>query len=241
MPRFNGRNPNQMREVRFQRGFTESAEGSVLVEFGRTKILCTATVVGKVPYFQQARKEGWLTAEYAMLPGSVEGRKVREITRRDGRSVEIQRLIGRALRSVTDLSAFPDFTIHIDCDVLQADGGTRCASITGAAVALQDAFRTLSGRDQLAHWPLREWPAAVSVGLVAGEELLDLDYGEDSEADMDMNVVATANGKLIEVQAAGEGAVFERATFDRLLDLATQGVLQLTELQKAAVGDGMPV
>ena len=240
MPRFQGRQADQLREVHFQRGVTESPDGSVLIEVGRTKILCTASVVSKVPFFQQSRKEGWLTAEYAMLPGSVDGRKMREFQRRDGRSIEIQRLIGRALRAVTDLSAFPNFTIHVDCDVLQADGGTRCASITGAAVALQDALRKLSDRNQLSHWPLRDWPAAVSVGLVGGEEFLDLDYSEDAGADMDMNVVATASGKLIEVQASGEGSVFERPAFDRLLGLATQGVQQLTELQQAAVQCELP-
>ena len=148
MSRFQGRQADQLREVQFQRGFTESPDGSVLIEVGRTKILCTASVVSKVPFFQQSRKEGWLTAEYAMLPGSVDGRKMREFQRRDGRSIEIQRLIGRALRAVTDLSAFPNFTIHVDCDVLQADGGTRCASITARSTSCSTPY-SISSHDTL--------------------------------------------------------------------------------------------
>ncbi len=241
MDRFDGRAADALRPVRFTRNFTEASPGSVLVEFGRTKILCTVSATPGAPVWQQGKGEGWLTAEYAMLPGSVEGRKAREIGRRDGRSVEIQRLIGRSLRAVTDLSAFPNWTLTADCDVLQADGGTRTAAITGAAVALHDALKVLAGRDQLRHWPLRDWVAAVSVGVAAGRELLDLDYGEDHEADVDMNVVATAGGRIIEVQGTAETEPFERERFDRLLDLALKGVAELTALQKQAVEGGLPV
>ncbi|MBC8329040.1 MAG: ribonuclease PH [Planctomycetes bacterium] len=241
MNRFDDRAADELRPVRFRRNYAQNADGSVLVEVGRTKVLCTVCASSKVPLFQKSRGQGWMTAEYSMLPGSVPGRKARETASRDGRSVEIQRLIGRALRSVIDLSAFPEHTLHVDCDVLQADGGTRCASITGAAVALHDALRTLSSRGQLRHWPLRDWPAAVSVGLVAGQELLDLDYGEDFEAGVDMNVVATAQGRIIEVQGTAEGLPFEREVFDRLVDLGLRGVAELTALQKAAVEAGLPV
>ena len=241
MERFNGRHDNQLREVRFTRNFTDNAEGSVLVECGRTRVLCTVSAIPKVPMFQKNKGEGWLTAEYAMLPGSVEGRKHREFQKRDGRSVEIQRLIGRALRAVIDLSAFPEHTLHVDCDVLQADGGTRCASISGAAVALHDALQVLSGRGKLRHWPMQDWPAAVSVGIVAGREVLDLDYGEDFEADVDMNIVATASGKIIEVQGTAEGDPFGREALNRLIDLGVDGVIELTQLQKAAVEDGATV
>ncbi|PCH82744.1 MAG: ribonuclease PH [Planctomycetota bacterium] len=241
MERLNGRTDNALREVRITRNFTDNAEGSVLVECGRTRVLCTVSAVTKVPHFQKSKGHGWLTAEYSMLPGSVQGRKAREFQKRDGRSIEIQRLIGRTLRAVVDLSAFPDFSLHVDCDVLQADGGTRCASITGAAVALHDALQTLKGRGQLRHWPMKEWLAAVSVGVVAGREVIDLDYGEDFEADVDMNVIATASGKIIEVQGTAEGDPFEREVFDRLVDLALGGISELTVLQAEAVGDGVEV
>ncbi len=241
MERRNGRRPDELRELRLTRSFTDNAEGSVLVECGRTRVLCTVSAVQRLPLWLKGKGQGWLTAEYAMLPGSVQGRKPREHLKRDGRSVEIQRLIGRALRSVVDLEAFPGWTLTADCDVLQADGGTRCASITGAAVALHDAFHTLAGRSQLRHWPLRDWPAAVSVGVVAGEELLDLDYREDSQAEVDMNIVGTASGRLIEVQGTAEGPPFERAALDRLVDLGLAGVARLTALQQAAVGEESPV
>ncbi|KAA3609429.1 MAG: ribonuclease PH [Planctomycetota bacterium] len=241
MKRFDGRGADQLRSVQFQRGFTENAEGSVLVSFGRTRVLCTVSAVSQVPHFQQSKGEGWLTAEYAMLPGSVEGRKPREVGRRDGRSVEIQRLIGRSLRSILDLSAFPNHTLHVDCDVLQADGGTRCAAITGACMALHDALRTLSGRQQLRHWPMLDWLAAVSVGVVRDQELLDLNYGEDFDAVVDMNVIGTAGGRLVEVQATAEGDPFPQDSFQRLLDLAMAGVAEITELQKQVVEGGLPV
>ena len=241
MTRFDGREAAQLRTVRFTRNFTEAAAGSVLVEFGRTRVLCTVSAVPGAPTFQVNKQEGWLTAEYSMLPGSVEGRKPREFTKRDGRSVEIQRLIGRSLRAVTDLSAFPNWTLYADCDVLQADGGTRCASITGAGIALHDALRTLAGRDQLRHWPMREWVAAVSVGLVSGQELLDLNYGEDFEAAMDMNVVATEKGAIIEVQSTAEERPVEKPVFDRLVELGVAGVREIVALQKEAVEGGVPV
>ncbi len=240
MARFDGRSHDALRPTRFHRGFIDTAEGAVLVEAGRTRVLCTVSATTGVPAWKRGSGEGWLTAEYSMLPGSVEGRKRREIGKRDGRSVEIQRLIGRALRSVVDLTGFPDVTLSVDCDVLQADGGTRCASISGAMVALHDALKTLASRDQLNHWPLREWVAAVSVGLVGSEELLDLDYGEDFEAEVDMNVVATASGKVVEVQGTAEGAPFERAALDRLIDLGLAGAQQLTLLQQEAVAEQQP-
>ena len=241
MKRYDGRAPEELRPVKFTRGFTDKPDGSVLIEAGGTRVLCTVTAVPGVPLFQQNKKEGWLTAEYAMLPGSVDGRKPREFQKRDGRSVEIQRLIGRSLRSVTDLGAFPNWTLYVDCDVLEADGGTRCASITGAMVALHDALRTLSGRGHASHWPIHDWLAAVSVGSVGETQLLDLNYGEDFEADVDMNVIATGKGSIVEVQGTAEGAPFTREVLDRLVDLGLDGVRQLTELQKAAVEGGVPV
>jgi len=241
MKRFDDRAADELRPVRFHRNYAENADGSVLVEVGRTKVLCTVCAATKVPMFQKSKGQGWMTAEYSMLPGSVQGRKTRELGKRDGRSVEIQRLIGRALRAVIDLSAFPDHTLHVDCDVVQADGGTRCASITGAAVALHDALQTLSSRGQLRHWPMRDWPTAVSVGLVAGQEFLDLDYGEDFEAGVDMNVIGTGSGKIIEVQGTAEDLPFEREVFNRLVDLGMNGVAELAAMQKAAVEAGLPV
>jgi ribonuclease PH len=241
MKRFDDRAADELRPIRFHRNYAENADGSVLVEVGRTKVLCTVCAATKVPMFQKSRGQGWLTAEYSMLPGSVQGRKAREVGKRDGRSVEIQRLIGRTLRAVVDLSAFPDHTLHVDCDVVQADGGTRCASITGAALALHDALQTLSSRGQLRHWAMSDWPAAVSVGLVAGQQLLDLDYGEDFEAGVDMNVVGTASGKVIEVQATAEDKPFEREVFNSLVDLGMGGVRELTALQRAAAEAGLEV
>lgn len=240
MQRFDGRISAALRPMRFHRSFVDTAEGAVLIEAGRTRVLCTVSAVAGVPTWKRGSGEGWLTAEYAMLPGAVEGRKRREIGQRDGRSVEIQRLIGRSLRSVIDLTAFPDLTLNVDCDVLQADGGTRCASITGAMVALYDALQVLAGRDQLRHWPLREWLAAVSVGVVKEQVLLDLDYGEDFEADVDMNVVATASGKVVEVQGTAEGEPFTRSVLDQLVDLGIRGVVQLTELQQQAIQEQQP-
>jgi len=235
MARHDGRRDDELRPFRLHRNFIETAEGAVLVEAGKTRVLCTATVTQGVPGWKRGSGEGWLTAEYAMLPGSVKGRKRRETGNRDGRSIEIQRLIGRALRAVVDLRGFPDHTIAIDCDVLQADGGTRCASITGAMVALHDAVQELARREKLRHWPIHGWAAAVSVGLVQGNEVLDLDYHEDSSARVDMNVIATESGDLIEVQGTAEGDPFPRASHDRLLDLGLAGIRELIDAQQAAV------
>jgi ribonuclease PH len=208
-----------------------------LVSAGNTRVLCTASVTNGVPSWRRESGKGWLTAEYAMLPGSVVGRKRREHQRRDGRSIEIQRLIGRALRAAVDMRGFPNVTINVDCDVLQADGGTRCASICGAMVAIHDALKVLDTRGKLVSWPLRNWVTAVSVGHVGDRELLDLDYSEDSTADVDMNVIATDSGDLVEVQGTAEGEPFSRAVHDRLLDLALKGTAEIAAAMKAAVAE----
>ncbi len=232
MTRTDGRTPDALRPMRFTRNFLNSSAGAVLVEAGETRVLCTVSIIPGVPNWMRGKKEGWLTAEYAMLPGSVEGRKRREFPQKDGRSVEIQRLIGRTLRAALDFRSFPDITLAVDCDVLQADGGTRCASITGAMVALEDALKKLDSENQLVSWPLKDRVAAVSVGLVHDEELLDLDYSEDFAADVDMNVIGTASGKIIEVQGTAEGEPFARGSFNRLLDLGMKGVAELTQMQE---------
>ena len=237
MARHDGRSENELRPFRITRNFIDTAEGAVLVEAGRTRVLCTCSVVSGVPAWKRNSGEGWLTAEYAMLPGSVKGRKRRETGSRDGRSVEIQRLIGRALRAVVDMRALPDITLSMDCDVIQADGGTRCASITGAMVALHDACQELAKRKQLCHWPITDWAAAVSVGRLHGNEILDLDYKEDFAADVDMNVIGTASGKLIEIQGTAEGEPFPRESCHKLIDLGLDGVLRLTEMQQAAIAE----
>jgi len=235
MSRNDGRSPDQLRPLSFQRDFTSNAEGSVLVSAGGTRVLCTASVTSGVPSWRRESGKGWLTAEYAMLPGSVVGRKRREFQRRDGRSIEIQRLIGRSLRAAVDMRGFPNVTINVDCDVLQADGGTRCASICGAMVAIHDALKALDTRGKLVSWPLRNWIAAVSVGHVDDRELLDLDYSEDSTADVDMNVIATEGGSLVEVQGTAEGEPFARDVHDRLLDLALAGTQEIVAAMRAAV------
>ncbi|MDP7062094.1 MAG: ribonuclease PH [Planctomycetota bacterium] len=235
MSRNDGRSPDQLRPLSFQREFTSTAEGSVLVSAGNTRVLCTASVTQGVPSWRRESDKGWLTAEYAMLPGSVVGRKRREYQRRDGRSIEIQRLIGRSLRAAVDMRGFPNVTINLDCDVLQADGGTRCASICGAMMAMHDALKVLDQRGKLVSWPLRNWIAAVSVGHVANRELLDLDYSEDSTADVDMNVIATDSGALVEVQGTAEGDPFPRGVHDRLLDLAIGGTNEIIAAMRAAV------
>lgn len=233
--RSGGRGSRDLRRVAFQRGFSPNADGSALVSFGDTRVLCTVCAVPGVPNWMQGRGVGWLTAEYAMLPASVGGRRKREGDRRDGRSMEIQRLIGRALRAALDMSGLPGVTLAVDCDVIQADGGTRCASITGAMVALHDALRGLGDRGQLSHWPLRSWLSAVSVGLVEDRPLLDLDYREDVAAEVDMNVVATGDGRIVEVQGTAEGRPFSRPQHDALLDLALEGTRELNRLQREAV------
>ncbi len=235
MTRNDGRNPDQLRPLDFQRNFPSHAEGSVLVSAGHTKVLCTAAITQGVPSWRKDSGKGWLTAEYAMLPGSVVGRKRREFQRRDGRSIEIQRLIGRALRATLDMRGFPGHTLNIDCDVLQADGGTRCASICGAMLAVHDALKVLDERGKLVSWPLQHWIAAISVGHVDGEVLLDLDYSEDSTADVDMNVIATEDGRLIEVQGTAEGEPFSRAIHDQMLDLAMRGTQTVIQQMQALV------
>jgi len=232
------RTPRQLRELKITRHYTCHAEGSVLVEFGFTKVLCTASVEESVPPFLRGTGSGWVTAEYGMLPRSTHTRSAREAAKgkQSGRTQEIQRLIGRSLRAVTDLAALGERQITLDCDVLQADGGTRCASITGACVALHDALATLVASGKLPANPLRELVAAVSVGIVDGQPRLDLDYAEDSACDTDMNVVMTASGGLIEVQGTAEGAPFSRTELDALLALATQGIGNILQAQRTALG-----
>jgi ribonuclease PH len=232
-----GRTPSQLREVRLTRHYTKHAEGSVLVEFGDTKVICTASVAESVPPFLRDRNQGWLTAEYGMLPRATHTRSDREAARgkQTGRTQEIQRLIGRALRAVVDLEALGSRTIHLDCDVIQADGGTRTASITGAFVAAQDAINKLIAAGKLSRSPLRDHVAAISVGMYQGTPVLDLDYAEDSQCDTDMNVVMTGSGGFVEVQGTAEGAPFARAELDALLGLAQDGIAQLVQLQKAAL------
>ena len=229
--------PDQLRPVRLTRGFTCHAEGSVLVEFGATRVLCTASVEESVPGFLRGKGQGWVTAEYGMLPRATHTRSAREAAKgkQSGRTQEIQRLIGRSLRAVVDLAALGERQIVVDCDVLQADGGTRTAAITGACVAVHDALVRLVAAGKLARNPMREFVAAVSVGIHQGLPVLDLDYAEDSDCDTDMNVVMTEGGGLIEVQGTAEGTPFSRAELDALLDLAELGGRQLFELQRAAV------
>jgi ribonuclease PH len=224
----------QLRSLKITRNYTRHAEGSVLIEFGETKVLCTASVEESVPGFLRGKGSGWVTAEYGMLPRATNTRTAREAAKgkQSGRTQEIQRLIGRSLRAVTNLAALGERQITLDCDVLQADGGTRCASITGACVALHDALSTLVARGKLAHHPMRELVAAVSVGIVAGQPVLDLDYAEDSACDTDMNVVMTAGGGIIEVQGTAEGAPFSRAELDTLLELAATGIGAIVKAQQ---------
>jgi ribonuclease PH len=237
MTRPSGRRPDELRKLSFTRQYTKHAEGSVLVEFGNTKVLCTASVEEKVPGFLKGKGQGWMTAEYGMLPRSTHTRNDREAARgkQSGRTQEIQRLIGRSLRAVTDLATLGERQITLDCDVLQADGGTRCASITGAFVACHDAIAQLIGNGKLATSPLRDFVAAVSVGIVDGVPVLDLDYDEDSSCDTDMNVVVTGNGGIVEIQGTAEGTPFSRAELDALLVLAGNGIAQIIEAQKAAL------
>ena len=236
--RVNGRRPDELRPVRILRRYTKHAEGSVLVEFGDTKVLCTASVEERVPPFLKDSGRGWVTAEYGMLPRSTNTRTEREAARgkQSGRTQEIQRLIGRSLRAVVDLAALGQRTINIDCDVLQADGGTRTAAITGSFVALHDAVSFLREKNLLARSPLRDHVAAVSVGMANGAPLLDLDYSEDSACGCDMNVVMTGAGGYVEVQGTAEGATFSRAELDALLALAARGITQLIQEQKRALG-----
>ena len=232
-----GRAADALRPVTLKRRYTKHAEGSVLVAFGDTQVLCTASVEDKVPPHKRGSGEGWVTAEYGMLPRSTHTRSDREAARgkQSGRTQEIQRLIGRSLRAVFDLSALGERTIHLDCDVLQADGGTRTAAITGAYVAAADAAAWLLAQGRIAASPLREPVAAVSVGIVDGTPLLDLEYVEDVACDTDMNVVMTAAGHFVEVQGTAEGAAFSRAEMDRLLALAERGIAELVRRQREAL------
>jgi ribonuclease PH len=237
-PRPSGRAPDQLREVRIERQYTKHAEGSVLIAFGDTRVLCTASVENKVPGFLRGKGEGWVTAEYGMLPRSTHERMGREAAsgRQGGRTLEIQRLIGRALRACIDRKALGERSITLDCDVLQADGGTRTAAITGAYVALCDAVSVLLGRGDLARDPVHGGIAAVSVGIWRGTPVLDLDYAEDSDCDTDMNVVMNDGGGFIEVQGTAEGHAFRREEMDALLALAEKGIAELVAAQRAALG-----
>jgi ribonuclease PH len=229
-----GRAVDQLRTVRLTRAYTKHAEGSVLIECGDTKVICTASIEDRVPGFLKGKGQGWLTAEYGMLPRSTHSRMDREAARgkQSGRTQEIQRLIGRSLRAAFDLEAFGERTLHLDCDVIQADGCTRTASITGAMVAAHDAFSRLVAAGLIPAVPVRHFVAAISVGMVDGMPVLDLDYVEDSGCDTDMNVVMTETGHFIEVQGTAEGAAFDRAGMNRLLDLAQKGIGELVALQK---------
>jgi ribonuclease PH len=231
-----------LRALTIARGYTRHAEGSVLIAFGDTRVLCTASVEDKVPPHKRGSGQGWVTAEYGMLPRATHTRGDREAARgkQSGRTQEIQRLIGRSLRAVVDLAALGERTITLDCDVLQADGGTRTAAITGAFVAAHDAVSLLLSQGKIAASPIRDHVAAVSVGLVEGRPLLDLDYGEDSGCDTDMNVVMTGAGGFIEVQGTAEGAAFTQAQLDALLDLARAGIARLVTAQKQALARGWP-
>jgi ribonuclease PH len=232
-----GRTPDQLRAVRIERGYTRHAEGSVLVAFGDTRVLCTASVENRVPGFLRGKGEGWITAEYGMLPRSTNTRNDREAARgkQGGRTLEIQRLIGRALRACIDRGALGERTITLDCDVLQADGGTRTAAITGAYVALVDAVRWLQARNEIRKDPVFGAVAAVSVGVYRGVPVLDLDYAEDSDCDTDMNVVMNDGGGFIELQGTAEGHAFRRDELDALLALAEKGIAELLTLQREAL------
>jgi len=237
--RHDQRSADALRPITLTRGFTRAPAGSVLIEAGRTRVLCTASIEPKVPDWLLGQGSGWVTAEYSMLPGSTSPRKRRERERIDGRSSEIQRLVGRSLRAVTDLAALGERTITVDCDVLEADGGTRTMSITGAFVALVDALETIG--DGLPGIPLRDSVAAISVGMVEGRPLTDLDQREDSAASVDMNIVMTGGGRLVEVQGTGEEATFSEEELLEMLALGRRAIARLTEIQRAALGDRWPL
>lgn len=239
MPRSDGRKANELRPLKIQRNFLKHAEGAVLIAMGETKVICTASVEEKVPPFLRGSGTGWITAEYAMLPRSTNTRTTRDAVRGHvgGRNQEIQRLIGRSLRSAVDLRVLKERSILIDCDVIQADGGTRTASISGAFVALVDALWHLHRNQALKEWPLRSFLAAVSVGIVDGKPLLDLTYEEDSSAQVDMNLVMTEKGELVEVQSTAEKAPFTRTELAALLSLGEKGILQIVKAQKEALKD----
>jgi ribonuclease PH len=238
------RAPGDVRPIRIETGFVRTAEGSALYSQGETRLICTASVVDSVPRWMEGRGRGWVTAEYAMLPASTGPgeRKDRDVKRgrQDGRGVEIQRLIGRSLRGVVDLGALGERSVYVDCDVLQADGGTRCAAITGGFVALQLALQGLVAKKKLDRLPLTGSVAAISVGVLDGEALCDLDYGEDSNAEVDANVVMTGAAELVEVQATAERTPLSRASLDELLELAEAGIAHLREAQERATGGPVP-
>jgi len=240
LSRPSGRRPDQLRPIDIQRDFTMHAEGSVLISCGDTRVLCTASIEDRVPPWLRGKGSGWVTAEYGMLPRATGSRNMREATRgkQGGRTLEIQRLIGRSLRAVVDLKAVGERTITLDCDVLQADGGTRTASITGAYVALVDAVSKLMNNGKLKRDPIHGQIAAVSVGIVGSDPVLDLDYAEDSTAETDLNVVMNDGGGFIEVQGTAEGHAFHREEFDRMLDLAESGIRDLMTAQTAALAGG---
>lgn len=230
---------NELRKVEIIRHYTKHAEGSVLIKFGDTHVLCTASVEEKVPGFLKGKNQGWVTAEYGMLPRSTGSRMDREAAKgkQSGRTQEIQRLIGRSLRAIIDLKKLGERSVHVDCDVIQADGGTRTASITGAYVALQDAVNTLISKGLITESPLKDSVAAISVGVYQGTPVLDLDYIEDSDCDTDMNVVMTGNGGFVEIQGTAEGEPFQRAEMDAMLNLAAHGIKQLVTKQQAALSN----
>lgn len=232
--RIDGRKNDQVRHTKVIRNYIKHAEGSVLIEVGDTKVICTASIEDKVPPFLKGTGEGWITAEYNMLPRSTATRKVRDIARLklDGRTMEIQRLIGRALRSVVDLKALGEKTIWIDCDVIQADGGTRTTSITGAFIALVDAVNKIHKQKSFKVYPIRNFVCATSVGIVGEEKLLDLCYEEDSNAKVDMNIIGTDDGQFVEIQGTGEEAPFTRSELNEILDLGEKGIKQMIQLQK---------
>ena len=234
-----GRQLDQARDIKITRQYTKHAEGSVLIEFGDTKVICTASVEEKAPPFMKGTGKGWVTAEYGMLPRSTGSRMIREAAKgkQTGRTVEIQRLIGRALRAAVDLQALGERTVQIDCDVIQADGGTRTASITGGCVALVDALQSLVDAGKLAALPLKQKVAAISVGIYNGTPVLDLDYPEDSAAETDMNVVMTDQGGFVEIQGTAEGEVFNQDEFNAMLELAKKGLNEIFALQEAALAE----
>lgn len=229
------REANQLRAIKLTRNFTQHAEGSVLIEFGKTRVLCTATVADGVPRFLKGKNQGWITAEYGMLPRSTHSRSDREASKgkQGGRTLEIQRLIGRSLRTCIDLKTLGEHTITLDCDVLQADGGTRTAAITGACAALNDALDWMVSREKLRKKPNFSWIAAVSVGIYRGQPVLDLDYAEDVIAETDMNVVMSEQGKFIEIQGTAEDGNFSRDELNQMLDLADHGIQELLTVQKS--------
>ncbi|MBI5024796.1 MAG: ribonuclease PH [Candidatus Omnitrophica bacterium] len=236
MSRVDGRNPDQLRKIKITKNFVKHAEGSCLIECGLTRVICTASVEESVPPFLKGKGTGWVTAEYGMLPRSTDTRMRREKTLTSGRTLEIQRLIGRSLRGVIDLKQLGERTVKIDCDVIQADGGTRTASITGGFIALALALDKIKKQNLIDRAPLTDYVAAVSAGIYKGQPLLDLNYEEDSCADMDMNVVMVGSGKFVEVQGTAERAPFSRQQMDKLLNLAAQGIRELIKMQRKYVG-----